>query len=339
MTLAVPMSGSAEDGAAARGPHTMECMEVWGGNEAAESAVSMPGLDVFIYSRPYGGSRSGGDVHYVSRCGTGRIARLLVADVSGHGAAVSDIAVKLRNLMRRFVNFLDQSRFVESLNREFAGSTEGGNFATAVVGTFWAPTRYLVTCNAGHPPPLHFRASTGKWEYLDPESVSGGESGPANLPLGIIEPTRYDPHGARLDPGDMVLIYTDSLIEARSVNGELLGGERLLELLNTIGRVAPIEVSARVRAGIDTWTGGASPDDDITMLLLHSTGAAMPRRTFRESVNAAWLFAGLVISRLTGGSTPIPWPELSVANVGGAIFPRLSLSWGRTKAEGTTASP
>jgi serine phosphatase RsbU (regulator of sigma subunit) len=305
-------------------------MEVWGGNETADSAVSMPGLEVFIYSRPYANSQVGGDVHYVSRCGTGRIARLLVADVSGHGAEVSEIAINLRNLMRKFVNFLDQSRFVESLNREFAGSSVGGNFATAVVGTFWAPTQYLVTCNAGHPPPLHFRRALGKWEYLDPASEQSGD-GPANLPLGIIEPTRYDAHGVRLEAGDMVLIYTDSLTEARGVSGELLGEKRLLEMLNSLVSVAPQQLTSRMCAKIAAWTGGADPGDDMTMLLLHATGVPMPRRTLKESINAVWLFAGLVASRLAGGSTPIPWPELRLANIGGAILPKLNLSWGRPK--------
>jgi len=330
MTLTADEAAFVPEKPATEGEHTMECMEVWGGNDAADSAVKMPGLDIWVYSRPYKGDASGGDVHYVSRCGTGRIARLLVADVSGHGSEVSEIAVTLRGLMRKFVNFLDQSRFVESLNREFAGSAKSGNFATAVVGTFWAPTQYLVTCNAGHPRPFHYRAAEKKWELL--EEGTGAGDGPANLPLGIIEPTRYDPHGVRLERGDLVMIYTDSLIEARAGDGVLLGEEGVRSILNSLDVTRPETLTGDLLARIGIHTRGEAMSDDATVLLLRCTGEGAPRMGVLETANAVWLFLGLVVGRLTGGSTPIPWPELRVENIGGAILPRLNLTWGKAKA-------
>src|ERR1700754_1906930 len=101
---------------------TMTCMEVWGGSDAADAAVTLSGLDAWVYSRPYEQADAGGDVYYVSACATGRINRLLVADVAGHGEKVRDIAVQLRDLMRRYVNFLDQSKFVRTLNGQFVES-------------------------------------------------------------------------------------------------------------------------------------------------------------------------------------------------------------------------
>ena len=99
------------------GNQRIQCMEVWGGNRAVDNGVVMPGLDAWIYSRPYEGD-SGGDVHYLSNCASGRITRMLVADVSGHGARVASIAANLRGLMRRYINYLDQTRFIEALHRE-----------------------------------------------------------------------------------------------------------------------------------------------------------------------------------------------------------------------------
>src|SRR5947208_2670834 len=98
----------------------MTCMEVWGGNTLVDTAVNLSGLDAWVYSKPYADSAEGGDVHYVSSCATGRITRLLLADVSGHGASVSTTAAQLRNLMRKFVNHIDQTRFVQSMNQQFA---------------------------------------------------------------------------------------------------------------------------------------------------------------------------------------------------------------------------
>src|SRR6476469_7355251 len=147
-------------------PQGMQCMEVWGGNQPVQSDVVMAGLDAWVYCKPYGAAAGGGDVYYVSSCATGRITRLLVADVSGHGDSVSAVAGGLRKLMRRYVNYFDSSRFVVEMNRQFTAHSKAGVFATAVVTSFYASTNSLSLCNAGHPPPLLYRAATGTWEYL-----------------------------------------------------------------------------------------------------------------------------------------------------------------------------
>src|SRR5688572_376093 len=238
MTLSVLMPSAATDSTSHLHDHdhhqTMQCMEVWGGNQVVDKSVSMAGLDAWVYCRPYGQSHDGGDVYYVSSCATGRITRLLVADVSGHGAAVCDVAGQLRGLMRRFVNYLDQTRFVASMNAQFAANTEAGCFATAVVTTFFGPTGDLSLCNAGHPPPLLYRAATRQWSYLQGRSECTGDADVArdeyltNIPLGIDDLIRYAQFDVRLKVGDLVLCYTDSLVESKSADGEWLGQEGLL---------------------------------------------------------------------------------------------------------------
>src|SRR4051812_15561034 len=102
-TLSTPAPAAATAAPASHDSHRMQCMEVWGGNRAVESSVSMAGLDAWVYSKPYGENASaGGDVYYVSSCATGRITRLLVADVAGHGDAVGQVGTQLRTLMRRY---------------------------------------------------------------------------------------------------------------------------------------------------------------------------------------------------------------------------------------------
>lgn len=73
-------------------PNRMQCMEVWGGNQAVERSFQTPGLKIWVYSRPYGQAVGGGDVYYISSCASGRITRMLLADVSGHGELVAKIA-------------------------------------------------------------------------------------------------------------------------------------------------------------------------------------------------------------------------------------------------------
>jgi sigma-B regulation protein RsbU (phosphoserine phosphatase) len=119
----------------------MTCMEVWGGSQLTTRGVEMGGLDAWVYSKPFGHAEHGGDVYYASSCATGRITRLLLADVAGHGLSVASTAANLRTLMRRFVNRLDQTEFVRLLNQQFTALSEAGTFATAVVSTFFAPTQ------------------------------------------------------------------------------------------------------------------------------------------------------------------------------------------------------
>src|SRR5580658_9195552 len=114
----------------------MQCMEVWGGSQLTARGVEFGGLDAWVCSKPYGEARHGGDVYYASSCGTGRITRLLLADVSGHGDAVAATATALRSLMRQFVNRLNQTEFVSLLNKQFAAMSSGGTYATAIVTTF-----------------------------------------------------------------------------------------------------------------------------------------------------------------------------------------------------------
>src|SRR6202162_6757168 len=93
----------------------MTCMEVWGGSQLTTRGVEMGGLDAWVYSKPFGDAERGGDVYFASSCATGRITRLLLADVAGHGTSVASTAANLRTLMRRFVNRLDQTEFVRLL--------------------------------------------------------------------------------------------------------------------------------------------------------------------------------------------------------------------------------
>jgi len=57
----------------------LACYEVWGGNRRTEGPVELPGLSAWVYARPSGESESGGDVHYLSVCGEGRLTRVGLA--------------------------------------------------------------------------------------------------------------------------------------------------------------------------------------------------------------------------------------------------------------------
>ena len=308
--------------------HRMQCMEVWGGNHVVDSGVVMAGLDAWVYSRPFEGAEGGGDVHLVSSCATGRITRLLLADVSGHGMLVSRPALELRGLVRRYVNYLDQKQFVCELNAKLADWGSDGRFATAITTTFFSPTNYLSVCNAGHPAPLLYRARTGRWSLLDannPELHADDTEG--NAPLGLLDEAACHQFGVKLRVGDLVLCYTDSLTESQGTDGRQLGQAGLLAVANGVEVGDAATYVARLVAAIAALHPSNLTEDDVTVLLFRPNGM-YPRIPLREKL----LTGGRMLRALLGSLRPrgeaMPWPEMSVVNIGGSFVDRLNRRWG-----------
>ena len=264
--------------------HGLRCMEIWGGSGVMETEVSTPGLDAWVYSRPHEGSASGGDVHYVSLCGGGIVTKIILADVSGHGAAVSDAALRLRELMRRNINRKDQTRLVRELNRQFAALEEAGHFATAVVATYLATTDRLAFCNAGHPHPLWYRAAEGRWDLLTGSGAEPG-SGLANLPLGIDESSGYEQFAITLGADDLLLLYTDALTEASDASGTPLGEGGLLALARGLDPSPPSRFGPALLRAVGHYRGDLPADDDVTLMTLHHNAGPPAPPTLGEKLD------------------------------------------------------
>jgi sigma-B regulation protein RsbU (phosphoserine phosphatase) len=306
-------------------PGVMQCMEVWGGNQTTDDSVAVAGLDAWVYCRPFGQADGGGDVYYVSSCATGRIARLLLADVSGHGETVKTVAIELRDLMRRSVNQLDHTRFLHSMNRQFGALVSSGSFATAIVSTFFAPTGRLRICNAGHPIPIHFKASTSEWRFLE-NAENERSTDPVNLPLGILEFADYRHFDVALDSNDYVLCYTDSLVEARQADGELLGHEGLMAIVRSVPVTTPERFIPDLLAAIAVTCKDTLDNDDVTVLLFRPNGQGR-RPTFKARAAGAGRLARAIGRSLRPGGEPVPWPDFNLSNIGGMMLPRLQRAW------------
>ena len=302
----------------------MTCMEVWGGNQLTTRRVEMGGLDAWVYSKPFGNAERGGDVYYASSCATGRITRLLLADVSGHGNTVASTAANLRTLMRRFVNRLDQTEFVRLLNQQFTELSESGTFATAIVATFFAPTQRLIVCNAGHPRPLLYQAAKQEWTFLGAEAAI--DDAPNNIPFGIIGVTEYEQFDVELKTGDCILTYTDALIESRDADGEMLGEAGLLRIMRLVGEVEPQLLTKTLLREIADRHSENLTEDDVTVLLLRANGQK-PHPSLKDFLWANIRFVGSLLRAINPWAERPPLPDLNVANIGGAIIPALEQRW------------
>lgn len=349
----------------------LQCMQIWGGNSEIDNGVSLAGIDCWVYSRPFqgaaaqpaaageagvsatssGSSTGGGDIHFVTSCATGRITRLVVADVSGHGAPVAEMATSLRRLMRRHANHYDQRLFVRSVNERFSelmspgSASESGVFATAVFASFYAPTDEFSLCNAGHPRPLHYDARSAQWRAIevaaqdDRREIATGTrtrsiAAPSNLPLGIIEDTHYDQHLFRLGHDDLVLVYTDSLVELRraaapgtdesTLRRPMLGEAGLIEICSRLDPSRPGEFVPELLRALEAYSGLSADafDDDVTVLLLKRNDLK-PRPSVALSFKGATnIFRGLI--EAIRGDVPPSIPELSVKAIFGTLVSRLN---------------
>ncbi len=247
----------------------MQCMEVWGGNRQADRHLETPGLEVWIYSQPHEQAPGGGDVYYISSCASGRITRILLADVSGHGVDASKLAIGLRELMRRNINIVRQNRFVAEMNQQFAELAANHQFATAVVCSFFSPTRRLTLCNAGHPEPLCLQRRDRLWTFISQPSETRELS---DFPLGVLDEASYTQAVLTLSGGDLVLLFSDAFVESVDANGNLLGADGLLTIIRSLESDQPDRFIPALNDAIREQNPNNLSDDDATVLLIRATG-------------------------------------------------------------------
>ncbi|TWT45324.1 Phosphoserine phosphatase RsbP [Phycisphaerae bacterium RAS1] len=240
------------------------CSEIWGGNRPVDRAVELPGVVGRLFSKPCGGGR-GGDVHYMSVCGSGLLSRTCIADVAGHGEAVAAVSHELHGLLRRYMNNLDQRRVLADLNRTLEQG-ETLQLATAAAFTYYPPARSLSFSYAGHPPAWVFRRSSGRWGRLSLDAADGL----ANMPLAVSSDTHFTRGRTRVDFGDRLLIVTDGVLEAPAPgDATLYGDERLTAFLNDHRDDGVDDVSRRLVQELIEYTGDATlRHDDVTFALL-----------------------------------------------------------------------
>jgi len=253
--------------------YRLACMELCGGNQLASYSAELPGLTGWVSCRPLDPSPRGGDLHYLSACSHGVIARVALADVAGHGESVSAAAVRLQDALRRHVDDWDQSMLIRQLNDTFLKGSQNTPFATAFLGSFYSGSGQLLFTNAGHMPPLWYRSGTREWGLLYDTTPLGEEI--ADLPLGLIAGTSYTQTAVQLDRGDLLLLYTDGVNESSDESGTQLGLERLL----SIARELPVNSAAAAGKGLLSAVSrfrGTKPaaDDETVVALQRSTAPA-----------------------------------------------------------------
>ncbi|GAB4339131.1 MAG: hypothetical protein Kow0099_13890 [Candidatus Abyssubacteria bacterium] len=204
------------------------CNEIWGGNTHAAEDVELGKLRGYLLSIPHD-SEKGGDIHYLCQCEPETLAKIVIADVAGHGEVVSAIAEQMRRLLHADLNEVDNSRLLTSVNEVLRQTLPDGRFVTMVAATYNGETGDFIYAYAGHPTIFRFSVTGGRWQFLQP--VDAPNSG---VPLGILGGTEYVQANARLQEGDMLLFYTDGVLDIRRKPHERLNINGLLEVCQKV---------------------------------------------------------------------------------------------------------
>ncbi len=221
-----------------------------------ESLPEVAGFELWAWNRP--ARHVSGDYFQFFHDPGSDCLRLALGDVSGKGVPAALLVSLLHSAL---VLLWDQSGLGEELfvrlNRHLFLSSAESKFVTLVLAELDRPSGSLVFLNAGHPPGLLVRRD-GSMEELP----SGG------LPLGLFPSGSWQVSSRSLDPGDLICLYTDGVIEAEAPFGEEFGVGRLAALLLQ-GRQTPLqELGPRIASELEAYSGGGALSDDGTLLLL-----------------------------------------------------------------------
>ena len=166
-----------------------------------------------------------------------------------------------KNYVRRFAatDRADIENLVSHANNILRQDNTARMFVTAFIGILDTRTGKLTYVNAGHNPPVLYRASENKFEYL---SVI------RNFVLADRRGIKYKEQEIILSSGDCIFLYTDGVTEAFNEVEELYGEEKLLSTLNELAdKTADVKaLLGEIRNSLAKHVGKAEQSDDITML-------------------------------------------------------------------------
>jgi phosphoserine phosphatase RsbU/P len=222
-------------------------------------APSYPGYDLAGHNLPC--RTVGGDYFDFVPYADGRVA-LVVGDVSGKGLP----AALLMSSLQARVQMLsetgpDPASAVTLLNRNLAERCPAGKFVTFFYALLDPASGSLTYSNAGHNYPLLLR------EDGSVEELSGG-----GMVLGLFPSIRYELRETKLEPGDMLVLYSDGVTEACDPIGEEFGEARLAKFFQERGDESCSHLVASLMAHLRTWRSSTSFADDFTIVLVKRMG-------------------------------------------------------------------
>jgi sigma-B regulation protein RsbU (phosphoserine phosphatase) len=219
-----------------------------------QTLPSIPGLEMAAYSQP--AQIVGGDYFDVLHFADGAHG-LVIADVAGHGVSSGLHMASVQTALRTLVPLCETPvEVLGRINRLYSHNINFTSFVTLFMGKF-ETGGYFTYSNAGHNPPLLFRRNRdgGEHHWLEPTGAA----------IGLVEDIGLRSQRARLEPGDVLLLYTDGVTEAMSPAREQFGVEGLARAVQRTAGLSSRDLVQALRQDLQAFTAGQPPADDTTI--------------------------------------------------------------------------
>lgn len=192
----------------------------------------------------------GGDFYDIFSTGEGRIS-IIIGDVSGKGLAAAIPTAMGKYMVRAYAaEYTSPSSLMMRFNRTFCDNVPKGMFMTAFYATLDPQENTFTYASAGHNPPLLYTAATGEVREIHTEGVC----------LGIVSDATYTNTSLQLQPGDVLLLFTDGATDVKQ-DGNRLDVEGLEELFLASAHRSADAIVHDISDGIWDFGGGRLPDD------------------------------------------------------------------------------
>ena len=159
-------------------------------------------------------------------------------------------------------NWYEAEETLVRLNRLLCPQFPSNRYVTFFYGVLDPARDSMTYVNAGHNPPFVIRQA-GAVESLPTTGA----------PLGLLEGASYRAETVTLQPGEILLCYSDGATDEQSPAGEFFGSERLVTILRAVRESRPIDIVRKIEEGIDQFNPGEPHVDDITLVVLKRNGS------------------------------------------------------------------
>lgn len=197
---------------------------------------------------------------------------LLVADVADKGMGAALYMALSRTLIRAFAGETPEHphRVLEAANQRMLADADTGHFVTVFYGVLDPKKGLLRYCNAGHNPPYLIPVSQNVSQTRDLSIQPQGlfKTGPA---LGVMVDGAWRTGEVKLTPGELLLLYTDGVVDALNHHSQSFGEARMLEAVRRLVNPSAQDAQDSLVSAIRAFTGDEPQYDDITIMAVLRT--------------------------------------------------------------------
>jgi sigma-B regulation protein RsbU (phosphoserine phosphatase) len=186
---------------------------------------------------------------------------IAIGDVSGKGIGAALMMASLGASLRGQASVVqDIAELIKRVSNLVYGASSLSRYATFFYAEYEPKSRRLLYVNAGHNPPFIVRQSNNGGPVYRLE--------PGGPPVGLLPGSSYEQGSFPLEPGDLVVLFTDGISESMNSGNEEWGEERLVDLAKTCADLSALEAMNRIMAAAQTFAAGAPQYDDMTVVIL-----------------------------------------------------------------------